>query len=48
MYVIYNYSISISKNEMIKFLFSSNYFVILSKMFNFAPKSDKTQNEVSN
>ena len=33
---------------MIKFLFSSNYFVILVKIFKFAPKSDKTQYEVSN
>lgn len=31
-----------------KFAFSTNYFVILSKMLKFAPKSDKTKYEVSN
>ena len=31
-----------------KFAFSTNFFVILLKMIKFAPKSDKTQNEVSN
>lgn len=48
MYVISNYSISISKNNKIKSIFSLNYFVILLKMIKFAPKSDKTQYEVSN
>ena len=48
MYVIFHFFITLSKNDKIKSIFSSNYFVILSKMFNFAPKSDKTQYEVSN
>ena len=32
----------------VKFAFSTNFFVIFLKMIKFAPKSDKTQYEVSN